>query len=103
MIPQKQVIQNFLNPLGNHVDDLDEGKSVGIDEIPPKVLKWVKFLIVPVLTKIFNACISEDIYPDSLKLARVTPVFKGGKKKMKQLPIGLFQFSPKLIVFLKNF
>ena len=70
--------------VGNHVDDLDEGKSVGIDEIPPKVLKWVKFLIVPVLTKIFNACISEGIYPDSLKLARVTPVFKGGNNNKNE-------------------
>ena len=55
--------------VGNQVQDLDEGKSVGLDGIPPKVLKWASILIVPILTKIFNTCICEGVYPDKLKLA----------------------------------
>ena len=79
--------------VGNHVQELEEGKSVGIDEIPPKVLKWASSIIVPILTKIFNKCITEGVYPDSLKIARVTPIFKGGvTTKMKQLHIDLSQF-----------
>ena len=46
------------NEVGNHVQDLEDGKSVGVDQIPPKVLKWANFIIVPILTKIFNRCIS---------------------------------------------
>ena len=64
--------------VGNQVQDLNENKSVGIDGIPPKLLKWAKALIVPILTKIFNKCICEGVYPDALKLARVTPVYKEG-------------------------
>ena len=70
--------------VGNHVDELEEGKSVGIDEIPPKILKWVKFIIVPILTKIFNKCINEGVYPDCLKIARVTPVYKGGNSNKNE-------------------
>ena len=60
--------------------EIDISKAVGIDEIPPKVLKWGAAIFIPILTKIFNKCIDEGIYPDSLKIARVTPVFKGGDK-----------------------
>ena len=70
--------------VGNQVQDLDEGKSVGLDGIPPKVLKWASILIVPILTKIFNTCICEGVYPDKLKLARVTPVYKGGKNNKNE-------------------
>ena len=37
-------------------------------------------MLAPLLTSIFNKCISDGVYPDSLKIARVTPVFKGGNK-----------------------
>ena len=51
-----------------------------MDEIPAKLLKWAAALFASMLTKLFNKCIEEGVYPDSLKLARVTPVFKGGNK-----------------------
>ena len=60
--------------------ELDINKSVGIDEIPAKILKWSAFILVPILTKLFNKCILGGIYPDSLKIARVKPIFKGGNK-----------------------
>jgi len=62
------------------IQDLDIGKSVGIDEISPKIVKWSAPLLVPVLTNIFNKCLVSGIYPDSLKIARVIPIFKGGDK-----------------------
>ena len=66
--------------VGKLLMELDENKSVGIDEIPPKVIKWAAHLLCPILTKIFNKCLVAGIYPDSLKTARVTPIFKGGNK-----------------------
>ena len=62
------------------IQELDLNKSVGIDEIPPKLIKWASSLLVPILTFLFNKCIMSGIYPDSLKIARVTPIFKGGDK-----------------------
>ena len=66
--------------VGKLHQELDTDKSTGIDKIPPKILKWGAKIFVPLLTKLFNKCISEGIYPDSLKIARVTPVFKDGDK-----------------------
>ena len=66
--------------VGKLTQETDPSKSVGIDEVPPKVLIWGAEIFVPIITKLFNKCIMEGIYPDSLKLARVTPVFKDGNK-----------------------
>ena len=61
-----------------------EGKGLGVDKIPPKLLKWGAPILIPVLTKLFNKCLLGGIYPDSLKIARVKPIFKGGIKN--QIP-----------------
>ena len=42
--------------------------------------KWGAPVLVPIFTAIFNKCLIKGVYPDSLKVARVTPVFKGGNK-----------------------
>ena len=36
--------------------------------------------ISPVLAKIFNMCIKDGFFPDSLKIAKVTPVYKKGAR-----------------------
>ena len=62
------------------IQDLDPSKSVGYDEIPSKILKWAAPLLSPILSQIFNKCLVSGIYPDSLKIARVKPLFKGGNR-----------------------
>ena len=62
------------------INELDVNKSVGIDEIPPKIVKWAAPILAPILTLVFNKCILSGVYPDSLKIARVIPIFKGGDK-----------------------
>ena len=37
-------------------------------------------ILTPILTKLYNKCLLGGIYPDSLKIARVKPIFKGGNK-----------------------
>ena len=44
------------------------------------VLKHISGLIAPVLTKLLNLSLLQGIFPDSLKIASVTPIFKGGDK-----------------------
>ena len=61
--------------------DLDASKSTGVDDVSPKVVKWSSALLTPILTKLINMCFLSGIYPDSLKLARVIPIFKGGGNK----------------------
>ena len=37
-------------------------------------------IIAPVITNIFNHCILKRVFPESLKIAEVIPIFKSGSK-----------------------
>jgi hypothetical protein len=49
-------------------------------EIQPFILNMVLPSIGPVLEHIFNLCLSQGVYPDALKIARVVPIFKKGDR-----------------------
>ena len=49
-------------------NEADINKATGLDEIPAKLLKWAAALFASMLTKLFNKCIEEGVYPDSLKV-----------------------------------
>ena len=55
-------------------------KATGLDKIPCKLLKIAADIVASSLTSIFNQSISVGIFPIDWKLARVSPVFKKGKK-----------------------
>ena len=85
--------------VGKLIEELDEGKGLGVDKIPPKLIKWGAHVLIPVLTKLFNKCLLGGIYPDGLKTARMKPIFKGGLKNLipsyRPISISVF-FSGKL-------
>lgn len=62
------------------IDGLKDVCAVGWDNIPNNVLKSFKHLIAPPLTHIFNLCLSKGTFPNLLKKAVVSPVFKAGDK-----------------------
>ena len=55
-------------------------KATGIHEIPNKILKVCSDIISPHLSQIFNISLTTKCYPDSLKFAKVAPVYEGGDK-----------------------
>lgn len=55
-------------------------KSPGIDNIQATVIKNCRDVIAPVLTKIINDSFESGCYPNGLKTARVTPIFKSGSR-----------------------
>ena len=57
---------------------LKNGKAAGMHLIPNRILKNVKDILTPSITDIFNASIKSKTFPDDFKIARVTPIFKGG-------------------------
>ncbi len=58
---------------------LKTGKAVGLDNIPPRLLKDSVCIIATPLTTIINASLRQGIVPDDWKSARVIPLFKKGK------------------------
>ena len=59
---------------------LKVNKGAGLDNIPPCLLKTVADIIAPSLTYIFNLSLSKGIFPQDLKIAKVTPLFKSGER-----------------------
>ena len=59
------------------INQLDCSKKVG-GNIPVKVLKLSSKCIINFLTDCINANINEGNFPNELKLANITPVFKTG-------------------------
>ena len=55
-------------------------KATGIHEIPDKILKACSDIISAHLLQIFNISLTTKCYPESLKFAKVVPVYKGGDK-----------------------
>ena len=63
----------------NIVIKLKNGKATGMYLILNKILKSVKEITSNSLSNAFNASVLIKIFPDNLKIARVTPIFKGGE------------------------
>ena len=59
---------------------LDVSKAAGIDDLPPKLLKIAAPHIVRVLTVLFNCSLSKGYVPHDFKVAKITPIHKGGNK-----------------------
>ena len=58
------------------IDSLKPKTSYSKDRISNKLLKFLKIELAPPLTSIINQSISHGIFPDSLKMAKVTPLYK---------------------------
>ena len=76
----------FLNPISainveNAIGNL-KNKSSNIETYPNKILKFIKVEISPILASIFNRSISNGVFPDFLKIAKVIPLFKSGDKEI---------------------
>jgi len=73
------------------LNKLNPNKSVGHDGIGNRLLKMIARPLTPSLTKIFNACLQKEVFPNTWKKANVTPVHKQGSKadKTNYRPISL--------------
>jgi len=60
------------------IDDLNDHKASGADNISNKIIKRYKDLLLPILVRLFNLCMDNGVFPDTLKIAVVVPVFKSG-------------------------
>ncbi len=55
---------------------LEDGKAVGLDGLPPRLLRLAAPAIAAPLTMIFNMLITSGIFPDEWKTAKVVPIHK---------------------------
>ena len=64
------------------LNNLKPKPSCGYDGISTKLLKTCKFEICKPLTLIINQTLSTGIFPDTLKIAKVIPLYKKGDKAL---------------------
>ena len=63
----------------NQLRGLKNGKAVGLDQMPVRLLKYSASVIAKPLTTIINLSLAKGKVPDEWKAARVIPLFKKGK------------------------
>ena len=64
----------------NIIKEFKIGKTNGGDEISSYFIKLSSTVLVPVLVLFVNSAFKLGIFPDYLKLTKVSPVFKKGYK-----------------------
>ena len=64
----------------NALAGLKTGKSFGLDNIPSFLLKTAAVVIAPTLSYLINLSFELGLFPDSMKEAKIIPVFKTGDK-----------------------
>ena len=60
---------------------LRPNKSPGFDDISSNVIRFVFYALIKPTKHIFNLSLNKGIFPDKLKVARITPIFKSGDKE----------------------
>ena len=66
------------------IKSLSSNKASPIEDIPIKILKNSIHIYSEKLTNIFNECLINGKFPDTLKRADVTPIFKKGNDNEKE-------------------
>ena len=66
------------------INSLKPKCSYGIDRISNKLLKFLKYELARPLSQIMNQCFTSKTFPDQLKIARVTPLFKKGRNDLME-------------------
>jgi hypothetical protein len=81
------------------IKSLNTKKTSGYDEISTQILKLSAPYILAPLTYICNAILNSGIFPDRLKYAIVTPIFKNGddQERTNYRPISLLTSFSKVV------
>ena len=87
-----------LRELYEAIDSLDNNKSPGPGVFNAWAIKAAKLPIGTNLQFVFNTCISQNIFPEKLKVAFISPVYKKGDVKIceKYTPISITPMFAKL-------
>ena len=79
--------------------NLGGSKATPVRDIPTDMLKQTMDIHLPIMTQIINMSIDNNCYPDDLKLAEVSPVFKKkddlGKENYR--PVSILSHVPKVL------
>ena len=64
------------------INSFKDDTASGLDKVSVKMLKCISKFVVDPLVYIYNLSIEQSIFPDTLKIADVKPLFKNGDKSI---------------------
>jgi hypothetical protein len=64
------------------INNIKQDTSPGLDGLTPTMIKVAAPYIDNILVTIINASLEAGVFPDNLKIARVTPIYKEGEKDL---------------------
>ena len=72
---------NYCSPeeVDNIIRELKNGKA---SDIPIHVIKQSSRVISPVLCVLYNRCMKDGIFPDELKIGKISPIYKKDNKEL---------------------
>lgn len=62
------------------LSNLKSSSAPGWDNIPTQFLKVASNIVVPIISHLANLCFDQGVFPNVLKQAVITPVYKGGRR-----------------------
>ena len=80
MIPASSFSQPTDTKVLTHLNNLNTNKAKDIYDFPSRIIKGVADLIANPLATMINKSLSSGVFPELLKHAKVTPLFKSGLK-----------------------
>ncbi|XP_077994315.1 uncharacterized protein LOC144448040 [Glandiceps talaboti] len=88
----------------NEIKTLDPRKAVGYDNIHPRLVTHAAHIIARPLAHIINCSLSQGIVPNSLKIAKIMPIYKKGAADnvSNYRPISILPTFSKIIESLVN-
>lgn len=97
--PQQLKLELTQEMVIKEIEQLDETKSMGPDEIHPKMLKKLKDEISTPLTALMKKSLKQGVLPNDWKVAHITPIFKKGAKNLavNYRPISLTSIVGKIM------
>ena len=63
---------------------VDSKKSVGVDQIPPRIIRDYAEVLTKPITELINQSIKENVFPSKAKIAAVLPFFKKEDRLLKK-------------------
>lgn len=84
------------------IDMIKPKDSKDCYDMNAKIVKFLKNILINPLTKLFNLCILNGIYPTSFKIIKVIPIFKNGSadEPNNYRPISLIPIISKVFEYL---
>ena len=70
--------------IAKEISKLSTSKSCPVDSIPAKIIKSNEKLFTTIVSGSFNNTILKGDFPNNLKIANITPVYKSGERQVKE-------------------